>query len=236
MGLFNPAGGKHVEHAPPITTRPDKVSIQGRQWSIWLALFLPGAPWMQSSYIQSPGITQILGQPRHQRLVCWPLDGPLPMQSLLCARHLGVPYLWIHRAVSTTLPGPIPLVEQTPSRSNRWACNHSLGAPTYQARPRDIPCKRKIVSCAPRYGNTNNNTPYPRMAPPTGGPSKGAICPPPGTKGGTKGGWYRWIGESQRNPNTYEDYQCPAHHECPKSNHEADLKADQMYTLPSDAK
>ena len=58
--------------------------VQSRPQTVRLELFPTDPTQVHSSYLQSPRIKRILGEPWHGCMVCWPIIGPLQIQPFLC--------------------------------------------------------------------------------------------------------------------------------------------------------
>jgi hypothetical protein len=124
MGSTRPTSWDNSEYVAPVTHQSIQVGLRGTTRSIRLEPISACSTRMQGGNLKNSRIANVMGQPRHQRVVRRAVSRPLPLQSLFCAGHVSVLDLRIRQIISTALPGTLFIMEWTFARSNWWACNN----------------------------------------------------------------------------------------------------------------
>ena len=111
MGSTHPTSQDNSEYVAPVMHRSIQVGLRGTTRSIRLEPISACSTRMQGGNLQNSRIANVMGQPRHQRMVRRAVSQPLPLQSLFCARHASISDLRIRQIISTALPGTLFIME-----------------------------------------------------------------------------------------------------------------------------
>ena len=154
----------------------------------------------------------ILGQPRHQRVVRWPIVGPLPLLLLFCTSDARISHLRLGRTIPTTLSSPMPHNGRALTSVNQRDGGDPKDNDSYQTTTSTHLAQRQACR-PPQYPpiQRRSHTPSPRVDASKRRPTTVATAGPYHPRG-TNGGHYpnKTQGDYSFIPTPH--YKCPTYH------------------------